>query len=167
MERFPTWFSHFFFQTFRSVYSSRRTERFRNVHKYHINIVSTEGHAFPLHSYLILINTSQGSEYSPCSFYHNKRHSPGGLWCSCQYDSKHPWLRALGSSIVSWTSDHLSHLLPWPHVGCSPTHTANTSPKLVVFLYLYWIFHSIQGPILYFSAINSTSLFLYALRFSC
>ena len=60
---------------------------------------------------------------------------------------------------VSWTPDHLSHLPPWPHTGHILTCTANLSPKLVVFLYSYWIFHSIQDPTLYFSAINSTNLF--------
>ena len=63
MRTLPKYFSHFL-QTFRFVYSYRRTERFRNVRKYHDNIVSTESHAFHLHSYLMLINTILGSDYS-------------------------------------------------------------------------------------------------------
>lgn len=45
--------------------------------------------------------------------------------------SKHPWLKTLASPIVSWTSDHPNHLPPWPHIGDSLIHTANTFPKLV------------------------------------
>lgn len=47
MKRLPKSFSHFH-QTFRFVYSSRRIERFNNVHKYCVNIISFEGHVFHL-----------------------------------------------------------------------------------------------------------------------
>lgn len=96
-------FQHFL-QTFRCVSSSRRIERFRNVHKYYVNTVSFEVRVFipsrPL-SYQYLINPVTGSDYSPpslrtpearvLSFTPHAAAIPGGAGVRAGGTSENPW----------------------------------------------------------------------------
>lgn len=141
--------SHFFW-SFGFVYSSRRTERFRNVLKYDVNTVSAEAQAFHLcylpnpyqyHPWTWLLPMFiKLSRSHWVSFHHNTWHNPGGL-CFHVNRFKHPWLRALASPVIP---DHLSHPPPRPHVGPSLTHPANTSPTSVgCFSILFTVFRTL------------------------
>lgn len=137
-------FQHFL-QTFRCVSSSRRIERFRNVHKYYVNTVAFEVRVFipsrPL-SYQYLINPVTGSDYSPQSL-----RTPGARVLSFTPPRQQPFLGALVFVLTGLPKTrgllsllnlrHWSRLLPWPHIGCSLTHTAHISPKLVCCFLFY------------------------------